>query len=97
MLVIPLEQEKGKEMQPARSVRLDNDIEKANLKETTSGVFLNIRYKDNTGETHKLTARELEGFRAGRYSVEMIANGRAALHRENNRENNKSKSNSLTI
>ncbi len=92
-----MEQEKGKEMQPARSVRLDNDIEKANLKETTSGVFLNIRYKDNTGETHKLTARELEGFRAGRYSVEMIANGRAALHRENNRENNKSQSNSFTI
>lgn len=76
-------------MQPVMTAKLNDSIEKAVLKETTSGTHLLIKYKDNTGETHRLTEKEVEDIRTGRYSIEDIANKIAYNHREKEEEERK--------
>lgn len=82
--LVKKEMEQGREqkMQPVMTAKLNDSIEKAVLKETTSGTHLLIRYKDNTGETHRLTEKEVEDIRTGRYPMEAIANKIADNHRE---------------
>ncbi len=93
--LVKKEMEQGREqkMQPVMTAKLNDSIEKAVLKETTSGTHLLIRYKDNTGETHRLTEKEVEDIRTGRYPMEAIANKIADNHREKEEERKQEKTN----
>jgi hypothetical protein len=88
-----MEQGREQKMQPVMTAKLNDSIEKAVLKETTSGTHLLIKYKDNTGETHRLTEKEVEDIRIGRYPMEAIANKIADNHREKEEERKQGKTN----
>lgn len=88
-----MEQGREQKMQPVMTAKLNDSIEKAVLKETTSGTHLLIKYKDNTGETHRLTEKEVEDIRTGRYPMEAIANKVADNHREKEEERKQEKTN----
>lgn len=88
-----MEQGREQKKQPVMTAKLNDSIEKAVLKETTSGTHLLIKYKDNTGETHRLTEKEVEDIRTGRYPMEAIANKVADNHREKEEERKQEKTN----
>lgn len=73
-----MEQSRG--MTVKQTTELQKGIEKASLKETSTGTYLNIRYDNGTGSSHRLDKSETEALQQGKTDINSLANQHSQQH-----------------